>query len=110
MDASFALANEAGTLGKLSTKSLPPRRVGTKSTCFLSVPTHARSRRGAKKAIGAVAASILTAAYHMLKDGTLYQDFGADHFDNRAKGKHILRLVNRLHNLGYDVQITPLAA
>lgn len=69
-----------------------------------------RSRRGAKKAIGAVAASILTAAYHMLKDGTLYQDLGADHFDNRAKGKHVLRLVNRLHNLGYDVQITPLAA
>jgi hypothetical protein len=33
-----------------------------------------RSRRGPKKAIGAVAASILTAAYHMLKDGTLYQD------------------------------------
>jgi hypothetical protein len=32
-----------------------------------------RSRRGAKKAIGAVAASILTAAYHMLKNGPLYQ-------------------------------------
>ena len=69
-----------------------------------------RSRRGAKKAIGAVAASMLTAAYHMLKDGTLYQDLGANHFDNRAKGKHVLRLVNRLQNLGFDVQITPLAA
>ena len=45
-----------------------------------------RARRGAKKAIGAVAASILTAAYHMLKDGTFYQDLGADHFDRRAKG------------------------
>jgi transposase len=40
-----------------------------------------RARRGAKKAIGAVAASMLTAAYHMLKDGTLYHDLGADHFD-----------------------------
>jgi transposase len=69
-----------------------------------------RSRRGAKKAIGAVAASMLTAAYHMLKDGTLYQDLGAAHFDNRAKGKHVLRLVNRLQNLGFDVQITPIAA
>ena len=69
-----------------------------------------RSRRGAKKAIGAVAASMLTAAYHMLKDGTLYQDLGADHFDQRAKGKHVLRLVYRLQNLGFDVQITPLAA
>jgi transposase len=69
-----------------------------------------RSRRGAKKAIGAVAASMLTAAYHMLKEGTLYQDLGANHFDNRAKGKQVLRLVNRLQNLGFDVQITPLAA
>ena len=69
-----------------------------------------RARRGAKKAVGAVAASMLTAAYHMLKDGTLYQDLGANHFDNRAKGKHVLHLVNRLQNLGFDVQITPLAA
>jgi transposase len=69
-----------------------------------------RSRRGAKKAIGAVAASILTAANHMLKDGTLYQEMGPNHFDNRAKAKNVLRLVNRLQNLGFDVQIVPKAA
>lgn len=69
-----------------------------------------RSRRGAKKAIGAVAASILTAAYHMLKNGTLYDDLGASHFDNRAKGKQVLRLVSRLQNLGFAVQITPSQA
>jgi transposase len=69
-----------------------------------------RSRRGAKKAICAVAASILTAAYHMLQNGTFYEDLGADHFDRRAKGKQVLRLVNRLQNLGFNVQITPQAA
>jgi transposase len=69
-----------------------------------------RSRRGAKKAIGAVAASMLTAAYSMLKDGTLYQDLGANHFDNRDKGKQALRLVNRLQSLGFTVQITSMAA
>jgi transposase len=69
-----------------------------------------RSRRGAKKAIGAVATSMLTAAYHMLKDGTLYQDLGANHFDNRDKGKQALRLVNRLQSLGFTVQITSMAA
>ena len=47
-----------------------------------------RSRRGAKKAIGAVAASILTAIFHMLKNGTCYQDLGPDHFDRRAKTAH----------------------
>ena len=67
-----------------------------------------RSRRGAKKAIGAVAASILTAAYHMLSNGTLYQDLGADHFDRRAKTAQTKRLVNRLQRLGYAVQIIPI--
>jgi transposase len=69
-----------------------------------------RSRRGPKKAVGAVAASMLTAAYHMLKDGTLYQDLGANHFNNRDKGKQALRLVNRLQSLGFAVQITSMAA
>jgi transposase len=69
-----------------------------------------RSRRGAKKAVCAVAASILTAVYHMLKNGTIYQDLGASYFDNRAKDKQALRLVNRLKNLGFEVQITPKAA
>jgi transposase len=45
----------------------------------------------------------------MLKNGTLYQDLGANHFDNRAKGKQVLRLLNRLRNLGFAVQITPVA-
>jgi transposase len=69
-----------------------------------------RSRRGAKKAIAAVAASILTAVYHMLKDGTCYQGLGRDHFDRRAKTAQTKRLVARLQNLGHAVQITPLAA
>jgi hypothetical protein len=46
----------------------------------------------------------------MLKNGTVYQDLGASHFDNRDKGKQVLKLVNRLQNLGFDVKITPLAA
>jgi transposase len=46
----------------------------------------------------------------MLKDGTLYQDLGPNHFDNRAKGKQVLRLINRLQNLGFAAQITPVTA
>jgi hypothetical protein len=34
-----------------------------------------------QKPIGAVAASMLTAAYHMIATGTFYQDPGADHFE-----------------------------
>ena len=67
-----------------------------------------RARRGAKKAIVAVAASILTAIYHMLKDGTTYQDLGPNHFDRRSKERHINRLVQRLADLGYAVELAPL--
>lgn len=69
-----------------------------------------RSRRGPQKAICAVAASILTAVYHMLKDGTPYEDLGPDHFVRRSKTTQTQRLVRRLEHLGYTVDIKPLAA
>jgi transposase len=69
-----------------------------------------RARHGVKKAHGALAASILTAAYHMLISGELYRDLGPAHFDRRVKASQTHRLVTRLQNLGYAVQITPLPA
>jgi transposase len=63
-----------------------------------------RARRGPKKAICAVAASVLTAAYHMLRDGAFYQDLGPDHFGHRGRGDRTARLVKRLTALGYSVQ------
>jgi transposase len=69
-----------------------------------------KARRGPKKAIMAVAASILTAIYHMLKDGTFYQDLGSGHFDRRSKDQQKNRLVKRLADLGYVVEVKPLAA
>ena len=56
----------------------------------------------------AVAASILTAIYHMLKDGTMYQDLGPSHFDARTKERQKSRLVKRLADLGYAVELAPL--
>jgi hypothetical protein len=46
----------------------------------------------------------------MLISGELYHDLGPHHFDCRAKAEQTTRLVMRLQNLGYAVQITPLAA
>jgi transposase len=69
-----------------------------------------RARRGAKKAILAVAASMLTAIWHMLKNGVEYRDLGADHFARRDRAKAILRLVHRLNDLGCHVQVAPQAA
>jgi transposase len=64
-----------------------------------------KSRRGPKKAILAVAASMLTAAYHMLKYDVDYRDLGADHFDRRDKPKLANRLIQRLHELGFTVEV-----
>ena len=82
-----------------------------KKASYLQTQFHRlRARRGAKKAIAAVAASILTAAYHMLKHGTLYADLGPAHFDKQAQGRQVHRLIDRLRNLGFAVQITPVEA
>jgi len=67
-----------------------------------------RARRGAKKAIIAVAASMLTAAWHMLRNGTEYRDLGAAHFDRADAHKTATRLVRRLQQIGYAVQLSPV--
>jgi transposase len=69
-----------------------------------------RARRGAKKAILAVAASMLTAAYHMLKNSVAYHDLGADHFSRRDRSKAIQRLLGRLNDLGCEAQLNSQAA
>lgn len=65
-----------------------------------------KARRGAKKAILAVAASMLTAAYFMLRDGVEYEDLGPNHFNRHDKTKTIHRLLKRLADLGYNINHT----
>jgi transposase len=68
-----------------------------------------KARRGPKKAICAVAASILTAIYHMLKDGVEHSDLGAGHFDRRPAIIKANRLVAQLAKLGFRAELHPLA-
>jgi transposase len=81
----------------------------TKGTYLRAQFQRLKSRRGPKKAIVAVAASMLTAIYFMLREGVAYQDLGADHFDRRDKDKMVRRLVHRLETLGCKVQVTAAA-
>jgi transposase len=69
-----------------------------------------KSRRGPKKAILAVAASMLTDAYHMLHDGVEFHDLGSQHFVQRDKAQIAKRLVRRLRDLGMDVEVKQPAA
>ena len=68
------------------------------------------SRRGKKKAVIAVAHTILVIAYHVLDNPVMYAELGQHYFDERERDAVKDRLVRRLKNLGFDVVLTPQAA
>jgi transposase len=68
-----------------------------------------RARRGEKTAIVAVAAAILTAVYHMLRNATPYRDPGPQGFIARDKAKLATSLARRLRNLGYRIDLKAAA-
>jgi transposase len=68
-----------------------------------------QSKRGPQKAICAVAASLLTAIYHILKSGTEHRDLGAAHFDRRPPELKAKRLTAQLAKLGFSVHLQPIA-
>jgi transposase len=83
--------------------------VRTKQSYLRAQFLRLKARRGPKKAILAVAASMLTAAYHMLHEQVPYRDLGAHHFDHRDKTLLARRLIRRLHELGLTVDVRPAA-
>jgi len=48
--------------------------------------------------------------YHLIQDGTEYQDLGPNYFDERNKEATVRRSVKRIENLGYEVTLHPKAA
>ena len=69
-----------------------------------------KTRRGPKKAILAVAASMLTDLYTMLRDGVEFEDLGGQYFVQRDKEHLTKRLLRRLHDLGVEVEVKSNAA
>jgi transposase len=62
-------------------------------------------RRGRKRAIVAVAHSILVIAYHLISRKVPYQDLGGDYFDKRRPETTAKRLIKRLERLGLQVSV-----
>lgn len=62
-------------------------------------------RRGDKRAIFAVAHSIIVIIHNMLKSGTIYHDLGNLYFDSRDQERLVHRTVQRLEKLGYVVNL-----
>jgi transposase len=94
---------KSGTWIKTTLVTAAWAAVRVKTSCLRAQFLRIKARRGAKKAILAVAASMLTAVFHMLRDGTEYSDLGSEHFDRQDKSKTIRRLLKRLQHLGCDV-------
>jgi len=69
-----------------------------------------KPRRGHRKAIGAVRHSIITAAWHMLSTGEVYNDLGSDYFTRLDPEKHVRRLLTQLERLGHTVTLQEAAA
>ena len=64
------------------------------------------ARRGPQKAVVGVGHQILTVAYAILRDGVAYRELGANYYDRRHGEKTKLRLMQRLMELGYRVEVT----
>jgi len=80
----------------------------TKETYLFSQYHRLAARRGKKKAIVAVAHSILVAIYHILVNAVPYQDLGPNYLDKLNETNIKRYHVRRLEDLGYKVSITPL--
>lgn len=63
------------------------------------------ARRGDKRAIMAVAHSILVTIYNMLLKNVPYKELGPDYFDKRNSQTTIRRAVQRIERLGYKVTL-----
>jgi transposase len=78
----------------------------SKNTYLRAQYEQVKRRRGHKKAIVAVAHSILIASYHILKDDVPYKDLGGDYFARRADpDRTTKRLVAQLERLGHTVTL-----
>lgn len=81
------------------------RKEGYLRALFLRI----RGRQGAKKAICAVAAAILTAIHGILRDHEPYRDLGSEHFNRHDRQRTASRLARRIRSLGYEIEMRPAA-
>ena len=68
---------------------------------FMRISSH----RGKKRAYVAVAHSMLIAIYHILKDGVVFKDLGADYYNQFNKERKINAYLKKLKALGWEVPV-----
>jgi len=81
----------------------------TKGTYLAAHYNRIVARRGSKRAKVAVAHTVLVIIYHMLKEGTAYQDLGGNYFEKRNETAIVRRMTRRLESMGFNVTIEKAA-
>ena len=66
------------------------------------------ARRGRRRAILAVAHSIMISVFHMLTRNAPYRELGANYCDERRRHDTVDRLTARIEHLGYRVHLEPV--
>ena len=82
--------------------------VRTKGTYVSALYRRLAARRGKRRAILAVAHSIMGSVFHMLSRNEPYRELGATYFDERRRHYTVDRLTARIEHLGYRVHLEPL--
>jgi transposase len=85
--------------------------VTRKKHCYLSAQfRRLAARRGAKRAVIAVAHTILIIAFHILKSGQGYHELGGNYLEQINKNQLQRYFVKRLQRLGLKVTLEPAIA
>jgi transposase len=79
----------------------------TKKTYLAAQFRRLSGRRGRKRALVAVAHSLLGIIYHVLKEGRVYEELGGDYFDRQQGDRLTRHLIKRLESLGHRVTLEP---
>jgi transposase len=77
----------------------------TKKTYLSAYYRRLASRRGKKRALVALAHTILVIVYHVLREGTTYRELGSQYFDHLESERLTRSLVRRLERLGHKVTL-----
>ena len=79
--------------------------VKNKNSYFYAQFARISAHRGKKRAYVAVAHSMLIAIYHILKDGVVFKDLGADYYNQFNRERKINAYLKKLKALGWEAPV-----
>ncbi len=79
--------------------------VKNKSSYFCAQFARVSAHRGKKRAYVAVAHSMLIAIYHIIKDGVVFKDLGADYYNQFNRERKINAYLKKLKALGWEAPV-----